>query len=253
MSFTILYILLRKNNYDEMYKIQIDGNVFNKKELKTKVRKIKNSYPKQIQFIHKKNDIEFLNKLYGNDGFYWIVEREEGNQHLRKYYYKTNDDIFSIFNPDNYLTHEFQEKLIDRFGIDDNIDKITNRNNTIRNIKATLRSIINPEIEKFRNILKPRKCRITGELIEVKDFDIHHKEPYTFNQIVKDWLRDIIKNNDYKKSLNKLNDNIISIGKKDYKFKNEKLNESFIKYHNNKCELIGLSKDEHKKIHFGKK
>jgi len=118
--------------------------------------------------------------------------------------------------------------------------------NMLHQVTQICRNIVRPEIKKMKDsIVFPCKCEITGEIIESPDnLHIDHYDK-DFSQVVFDWLYALKK---YKEKKDKKTCDIVGILYNNFisfdnnMFTYDKLNESFLLYHNSNTHLRKVTK-----------
>lgn len=109
------------------------------------------------------------------------------------------------------------------------------------NVIAALRQSIAPYILQFRNeaIAKKYCCLYTNNILSYDNIHIHHKEPRTFDRLLKSYL--LLNNITVEDFI------VEKSGDLDFEIRlsNEKQKESWVKYHNDCAVLEALSKEGH--------
>lgn len=185
-----------------------------KGELEKLVKLIKSQKEGQVSG----EELEILKSIYG-DHIFWVEKILAFGKciyHLRK----TDDMWGGDLQPFNY------KKGIDIYLKKDNYKKLY-----FNDIIKCCRNIIRADIDRSRS---------------VPGLEAHH-EGVTFNYILKSWIKRRLKIKDIK-GLKKLHSRIIN---KDNRliFNDDRLNNSFKKYHDSIANIVFLTTEEHKKKH----
>jgi hypothetical protein len=195
----------------------------------------KNDVVKFIQSIlYKYNEGEFLDKIDFNFVYDLL---SEGHHNPDR---KIGSGVAGIFvGTNNYNRRGFFIKRLDGSITDFSYRKCIYKKGPLHDIKSACRTAIREDIIRFReNFFKENAdadgfiiCPFTHQKVSIDNCHIDHIPPNTFNKIFSDWIR--TKNIDPKKV------KLLGYGDGDMtkKFIDEKLKNSFIKFHRERMNL----------------
>lgn len=197
-----------------------------KKYQKDKCKEILNKYLIDHTIIHEKN---FLISVFKNHPD-WEMKRGKGGKRI-------------FIGKDKYNHRCFFIERIDNTVIDISFIKAINGKNKseLEIIKRACRSAIFPEIQQFKEknvIFDFSRCVISNEILTKLNINIDH-----FDLNFKDMFELWIKNQDVKELI--IN---IESTPQSYNFKNDKIRNDFINFHNANCKLRAVTKMVNQKI-----